>query len=227
MKINCIVVDDEPLGREILEQYIEELTELNLLGSFNSALEAQAYLDQNSVDLIFLDINMPKLSGIEWVKSLDKSVKVIFTTAYSEYAVEAFDVAAFDFLVKPITLQRFLMAVNRAKKSLRSDQENDDSPHILVKEGKRLYKIKSGQVLYLQAYGDYIRVFTPSKTYITKERMNIFKKQLPPNFMQVHRSYLANLDHVEYLEGNQIKIGDTLIPVSAKYKKDIIEKLSV
>ena len=225
MSLKCIVVDDEPLGRRILEEYIAEIPDLLLTGSFNSALEAQGFTDENKVDLIFLDINMPRVSGIDWMRTNHDNVLVIFTTAYSEYAVEAFEVEAFDFLVKPISFQRFLTAVNRAKKQLAGEKIEKHRDHILVKEGKRLYKIEATKIMYLQAYGDYVRIFAADKTYITKDRMHVFQDQLPQDFIQVHRSYIVNINRVEYIEGNHLMIGGEEIPVSAKFKKEVLKRL--
>ena len=225
MTIRCLVVDDEPLGRKIVEEHLEQLTDLVLVASVSSALEAQQVIDQQSVDVIFLDINMPKLSGLDWMKTLENEALIVFTTAYSEYAVDAFDVKAFDFLVKPISFSRFMNSINRVRKHLTAANHDQLDRHVLIREGRRLYKVDANDIIYLQAFGDYLRIFSTDKKYITKDRMHLFMKQLPTSFTQVHRSYTVNMKHIQYLEGNQIVLTNATVPISAKYRQEVLDKL--
>ena len=226
MSLRCIVVDDEPLGRKLILDHISNMPDLTVEGEFKSAVEADIFIQQHDVDLIFLDINMPKLSGIQWLRQLAEGPLVIFTTAYSDYAVEAFEVEAFDFLVKPISYERFMTSVNRAKKYLSGGHQKEPaSEFISIKEGKRLYKINLNTIDYLQAFGDYVRIFTEEKTYITKERMHLLIEQLPSDFIQVHRSYVINVKKIVYLEGNFVKLADQKIPVSNKFRQDLLDML--
>ncbi len=221
MKINCIIVDDEPLARKLLKEYIESVSELYLVQECADALEAMAAIEKQKVDLIFLDINMPKLTGLQLKKHLDVSIPTIFTTAYSEYAVEAFEVEAFDYLIKPISFERFLSSINRVKKHI-----NKGGPKELltltIKENKRLYKIDLSDVLYLQAYGDYVRVYAQDKTYLTKEKLSVIEGKLSNQFIRIHRSYIINVSHLDYIEGNHAMINNTQLPISASYKNKLI-----
>ena len=227
MEIKCIVVDDEPLARKMLQNHTQEVTGLRLLGSFKSALEAHAFIEKSRVDVIFLDINMPRLSGIEWIRQLKVRPLIVFTTAYSDYAVEAFEVEAIDFLMKPISLERFLASVERIKKALSEKGEpRQTGDFITIKEGKRIYKVNLNDINFLQAFGDYVRIFTSSKTYITKDRMHHFQEQLPDNFVQVHRSYIVNWKKIEYLEGNHLVVAGEKIPISKKYRTGLLKDLS-
>ena len=226
MALKCIIVDDEPPARQILEEYVDKVMELESLGSFKSALEAQSFLENHQIDLLFLDINMPGLSGMDWIRSLSLDILVIFTTAYSEYGAEAFDVRAFDFLVKPISLSRFMTAIGRVKEHLKlKNQLGTELPHVVIKEGKRAYMVPAAEIFYLQAFGDYVRIFTSTKTYIMKERLHKFLQLLPRSFVQVHRSYIINLDHVQYLEGNHLLVASNKVPVSHKYRQSVMEYL--
>lgn len=214
--IPCIIVDDEPLARKVLREYIEEVEGLELLAEFKSALELKQYQDKvgQEASLIFLDINMPKLSGIDFARSFNKGSDIIFTTAYPDFAVEAFSLDAIDYLLKPISFDRFLQSIDKVRAGMSQNQSN----WILVKENKRLYKLKLEDILYLQAYGDYVKIITQEKTYVTKERLSNYQNKLSEDFEQCHRSYIVNLNHVKFMEGNHVQVDEAKIPVSAGYK---------
>jgi len=214
--IPCIIVDDEPLARKVLREYIEEVEDLELLTEFKSALELKQYMDKvrKEAPLVFLDINMPKLSGIDFARSFNKGSDIIFTTAYPDFAVEAFSLDAVDYLLKPISFDRFLQSIDKVRAGMAQNQSN----WILVKENKRLYKLKLEEILYLQAYGDYVKIITHEKTYLTKERLSSYHSKLGEEFEQCHRSYIVNLNHVKFMEGNQVQLAEVKIPVSAGYK---------
>lgn len=221
----CLVVDDEPLARKILEDYISELEDISLMASLKSGIEAKQYLDKNQVDIIFLDINMPKLSGIDLVRNFDLNALIIFTTAYPEYAVEAFEYSGFDYLVKPISFDRFLKSIDKIKNHLYSAKtESLESEYLIIKENKRLYKINQSDILYVQAYGDYIKVITKEKQFVTKEKLSTIKDSLNSNFHNCHRSYIINIQSIEYMEGNHVMIMGEQIPVSLSYKQDITDQ---
>jgi DNA-binding LytR/AlgR family response regulator len=227
--INCIIVDDEPLSRRVIQKYLKDLPHLNLLASCSHAFEAMEVIQKEPVDLIFLDINMPRLSGINFAKSLSNPPLIIFTTAYPEFAVEGFELEAVDYLLKPFSQERFLKAVNKASKLLESNplsKISNDPNFLIIKADKKLFKLNFEDILYLQAYGDYVKVFTNKKTLLTKERLSNIEANLPPNlFQKIHRSYIISLDAISFLEGNQVKINETFLPISNTYRTELLDKL--
>ena len=226
MAYKCLIVDDEPLARKVLKEYLDDVQVLSLVNECGSPVEAVEFLKRNDIDVLFLDINMPKLDGFQVLNQLEKRPLVIFTTAYSEYAVKAFEFKAFDYLVKPISFERFLQSTNRVVDQLNSEQSGTtEAQTILIKENKRLYKISLDDIFFVKAFGDYIRIFTSTKTYIVKDRLQRFSEELNDRFFKVHRSYIVNLDRIHYLEGNHIVINDEKIPVSETYRSALIDRI--
>ena len=223
-KFNCIIVDDEPLSRELIGDYISDCQELNLLASFANALDARNYLQKEIVDLIFLDINMPRLSGIRLMKSLAQAPDVIFITAYAEYAVEGFELEAIDYLLKPIQQDRFLKAVNRFVAKVGEKEVQLD--FLMVKSDKKMFRIELNELLYVEAMGDYIRLVTVDKKLTVYDRLSSFLEKLPKDhFCQIHKSYLISLARIDYLEGKQVRIGNVLLPVSKSFRNELDERL--
>ncbi len=226
MTYKCLIVDDEPIARKILAEYLAELSDIVIIGQLKNAIEAINFLANQEVDILFLDINMPKLSGVQFLKNIKNPPLVIFTTAYSEYAVAAFELEAFDYLVKPIAFDRFLKAVNNAKKRLsEKNTGREQSKLFTIKENKRIYKVNFEEVFLLQAYGDYVRIYTKEKKYVTKNKLNLVKSTLPNYFMQVHRSYIINLNHLKYVEGNMVQVETESVPVSLSFKEELMKRL--
>ncbi len=219
----CIIVDDEPLARKLIAEHINELKELDLVGEFRSAIEAKNFASENQVDIIFLDINMPKLSGMDYLKNHHNDGLVIFTTAYPEFAVEAFEQNAFDYLLKPISFDRFLKSINKVKTHL-DGQVSDKSQSITIKENKRLYKLPLDHILYIEAYGDYIKIHTADKVYTIKETLSHYEKVLDQDFRRIHRSFIIRMDKIKFVEGNQLSINNTKIPISSGYKESFMSR---
>lgn len=229
MKIRSIAVDDEPLALRIIEKYAADMPQLELLATCDNAFAAMDFLRQNPVDLIFLDINMPKLSGISLLKTLDKPPLVVFTTAYPEFAVESFELEALDYLLKPFSLERFVKAVNRAADRLlpQKNKQEATSGFLLVKADKKLYKVDFQDITRLEAYGDYVKIFTKDKMLLTKERLNTVEQQLPSDqFARIHRSHIIALAAIEFIEGNLVKVGEQKLPISENLKELLLEKLN-
>jgi len=227
--IRCIAVDDEPLSLKIIEKYVADLPQLDLLATCNNAFEAMETLRRLRVDLMFLDINMPKLSGISLLKSLDNQPLVIFTTAYPEFAVEGFELEAVDYLLKPFSQERFIKAVNRAADRLAKPAmpESPELNFLMAKVDKKLFKVDFQEIIYLEAYGDYVKIFLKDKMLLTKERLSAVEQQLPPKqFFRIHRSYVIALSAIEFIEGNMVKIGKERLPISENLKEGLMEKLS-
>ncbi len=225
MKLNCIIVDDEPLSQDVIEDFVKTCPELNLLAVCNDALEAGEILNKEQVDLLFLDINMPKLSGIGFVKSLKEPPLIILVTAYPEYAIEGFEIEALDYLLKPVSFERFRMAINRALERI-SSREESEAQHIMVRANKKNYRINFDEIIYLEAQGDYVRFVTGEQALMVHGTLKDFIEQLPASqFGRIHKSYVISLSKVIYLEGNQVNLGELKLPVSLSYKDVLMEKL--
>ena len=217
--IRCLIVDDEPLAREVLESYVEDMPTLELVACCSDAMEALDWLDQEQIDLLFLDINMPKLSGINFYKSLSQKPKVIFTTAYSNHAVEGFELEAVDYLLKPFSFERFVKAVNKVQVDQRESQTAD---FIMLKADKKTHKINFNKILYFESIGDYVKLhLEEGKTLIINETLRKLEEMLPKNFLRVHKSFIIALTQLEYLEGNQAKIGEIKIPIGQSYRDKV------
>ncbi|MBN1225097.1 MAG: response regulator transcription factor [Candidatus Aminicenantes bacterium] len=237
--MKCLVIDDEPIAIEILEDYIKKIPFLESAGSFRSALKALEYLQNHSVDLIFLDIKMRDLSGIQFLKSLTNQPLVIFTTAYSEFAVESYDYQVVDYLLKPIEFERFLKASNKAlkqhrllstRKSALPPAEIETRPKnaevLLIKSGTDYHPIKFDDILYIEGAGNYVVFVTHSKSVMALMNLKSVTRQLPADrFFRIHKSYIVNFRHIDTIETDQLKIGNTTLPIGETYKKAFLEKL--
>lgn len=239
--LNTIIVDDEPLARDILETYIEQIPELNLIAKCSNALEANNELQSNKIDLMFLDIQMPQITGTDFLKSLSNPPMVVFTTAYPNYAIEGFELDALDYLLKPISLDRFMKAVNRAlemQQLLSGDTsetaeivdnptgEKDD--FIFVKSDKKLIKIHYSEIIYIEGLKDYVIIRCKDSRVITLQTMKSLEAKMPSNiFKRIHRSYIVNLDEINALVGNMVEVtekGQTKnLPIGKNYKDDLLE----
>jgi DNA-binding LytR/AlgR family response regulator len=224
---SCLIVDDEPLSRDVLRKYIAEVKDLDLVAECSNAAEASHQLNLNRVDIIFLDINMPGLSGVSFARSLRRSPLLIFTTAYPEYAVEGFELDATDYLVKPYSLERFLKAVNRAMERLQENLSEEAEGKILVKADKKLYALMFSEILLIEGQGDYIRIRTLRENLMVHDTIKRFVARLPEeSFMRIHKSYVINLEHIDYIEGNQVRIGEHSIPVSPVQREELLSRFS-
>ena len=219
--IKCLVIDDEELARTLLKTYINKIDFLELVADFESPIEAMQVLKDDDIDIIFLDIQMPELKGTDFAKMIDPKTKVIFTTAYSEYALEGFDLNALDYLLKPITFERFLQAVNKV-----SVEPGNLENTITIKSGYDLHKLKFEDIIYIQSDNEYMVFYTDDKKILSHQTMKSLEKTLPISiFMRVHRSYIVNKQKVTALKGRDLLISDINIPVSDSYydtvKKDL------
>lgn len=226
MKLNCLIVDDEPLSQEVILDFVEACPELQLVATADDALKAGEILKNEKVDLLFLDINMPRLSGIGFMKSLKEAPLFILVTAYPEYAVEGFEIDAVDYLLKPVSFDRFRTAVNRAVERFAA-KENILLNHIMLRADKKNYRVEFDEILFLEAQGDYVRFVTQKQALTVHGRLKDFIERLPSSlFVQIHKSYVIALNKVEYLEGNQVKIGEFKLPLSLNFRDSLLEKLN-
>lgn len=230
MMLKCLIVDDEPLSLDVLEKYINDVPELHLVARCLDAFEALSTLKEKEVDLLFLDINMPKLSGLNLVRTMDDLPEVVFTTAYPEYAVEGFDLDVLDYLVKPISFERFLKTVNKAQKKLEGSTaiESEHAEFMMIKSNKKLFKVPYSDILHIQSMGDFVKVITPEKTFISSDTLKNILEQLPEKqFVRIHKSYIISIDAFSYLEGNRVKVGEEFLPVGLTYKERLLTALDV
>ena len=227
--ITCVIIDDEPLASELLQSYVEREPQLNLIGTFNDAEDGAEFIRKNKVDLIFLDIQMPHINGIQLLKSLEQPPMVIFTTAYSEYAVEGFELDAIDYLLKPFDMKRFQRAVTKACEYQRSlgRTEADKNPYIFVKSEYQVIKINYDDIRYIESLDDYIKICTTnSRPVLTLMTLKTILEKLPEDkFARVHRSYIISLDKIESVRNKKIKIGEIEIPIGSSYSDNITKVL--
>lgn len=234
--IKVIIVDDEPLAQDVLETYIEKIPELHLVRKCNNALEANEVLKREHIDLMFLDIQMPQLTGIDFVKTLSRPPLVIFTTAYSNYAVEGFELNALDYLLKPISLERFIKAVNKAQEQLDLQQkerpeEHSSESYFFVKADKKLIKVNFDEIVYIEGLKDYVIIRLENQRVITLQTMKSLEDKLPLNrFKRIHRSYIVNIDKIEAIVGNMIEVMEKNqprhLPIGKNYRDELLDMIN-
>ncbi len=233
--MKCIIVDDEPLAREAVQLLIDEVSDLTLIGSFNNAISAKKFLKDNSVDLIFLDIQMPNITGIEFARDIPKSALVIFTTAYTEYALDGYEVDAIDYLVKPIELDRFKKAVEKAisYRSLllteeKENIENIEDEYVFVKSERRYYKINIKDILFIEGLKDYVIIQLENQRIITKMNLKAIHERLPRSiFLRISKSYIVNSKHIDSFDNNDICIRAYEIAIGNSYRDAFFEEFVV
>lgn len=231
-KIKCIVVDDEPVAREIIESYLQKIQNIELIKSCKNVVEALKVLNSQSVDLIFLDINMPEISGLTLAKSVNNNTKIIFTTAYREYAVEGFDLQAVDYLLKPISFERFLQAVQKyfdlhvSVKTSEKESNESYQDSIFIRSDRKMVKVRFEDIEYIESLSDYIKVHTKADTLITRETIKNVESKLPTrDFLRVHRSFIVSVNAIDSYTNEYVEVGKKAIPISRSYKETVLEKL--
>ncbi|MDF1698058.1 MAG: response regulator transcription factor [Saprospiraceae bacterium] len=228
----CLIVDDEPLAVELIKEHISKIKSLEVIGDTHNPLEALEIVNTQDVDLLFLDIQMPVLTGIELAKSLKNPPAIIFTTAYRDYAVESYEMDVIDYLVKPITFVRFLKAINKfldgatikpSEHTSTKVSEIEHKDHLFVNVSRKYQRIIFNDILYLESLREYIRIFTGETSYMTKSSMADIERQLPNHFLRIHRSFLVNTQKVDAYTSHDVEIGKKEIPIGVSYKKDVQE----
>ncbi len=226
-KLSCIIIEDEPLALEKTKDFVNKVPFLHLSETFDNALTGLAYLNNNKVDILFLDINMDELTGIELLESSKINSQVILTTAYQEYALKGYELQITDYLLKPFTLNRFLQAVNKARDNINRRTADAVPEFIFVKTENRLEKIMLNEIIYIEGMRDYRRIHTINKKVMTLQNFSEFEKLIPASVVcRVHKSYMVALAKIESVERGRIKIGDQLIPISDTYKDEFFQLIN-
>lgn len=224
--MKAIIVDDEPKAIDLLKKYLEHFNRIELMATFRNGLKAYEYISQHSVDIIFLDINMPHISGIALSKILPDNVKVIFTTAYSEFAVESYEIQAIDYLMKPISLERFTKSISRILHNNESTLESSSERRLIhIKSGFETYRIDADQILYLAKDGNYMTYHLDKQKLIARETIQESLEKLPSSFVQTHKSFIVNIEKVVSYDKIGLNVGNNKIPVSDSYKDNVFSLL--
>ena len=234
MSYTCLIVEDEPLARSLMEQYVHKVPDLRLVQACASPLVAIEVLRQTPVDILFLDINMPEITGITLLKILQKKPLVVLTTAYSDYALEGYELDVADYLLKPITFERFLKAVEKVTQRLSSSRsptpdksakpENGTSAFIFVKDGTKLVKVRLSDIRYIEGLKDYVGIYTKEKKIVTLQTLKALETQLPEEqFIRIHNSYIVAFDAIEAIDKEKVQIGSIFLPISDTYRKSFKE----
>jgi two-component system LytT family response regulator len=228
--ITCLIVDDEPNAVQLLEDHIRKVPFLQLKAKCYDAFEVLEFLRSDKVQLIFMDINMPQLSGMDLAAMLPKDQHIIFSTAYANYALEGYEYNAVDYLLKPVTFKRFMQAVTKAQSLFTQPRQETTikevsaaSEYIFVKSGKQLIKVEYDKVLYLEALKEYVNIVTADSKMMVYKRMKELEEQMPVNFIRIHNSYIVNIDHIQHIADNQVVIGKMKLPVSASYRESFLQ----
>lgn len=234
-QIKCIIVDDEPVAREILETHLAKISKIKIVASCKNAIEAFNAINKHLVDLIFLDINMPEISGLSFAKSINQNSKVIFTTAYREYAVDGFDLQAVDYLLKPISFERLLQSLNKflnENTSLKHAEpvqiEEEKSDFFFVRSDRKMIKISYAEILYIESLGDYLKIHLKDKSVVTRETIANIETKLPQqDFIRTHRSFIVAKSAIDSFTSEYVEIGKKQIPISRSYRSEVLEKLAI
>lgn len=234
-KIKCIIVDDEPVAREIINSFVVKVNDLELVKVCKNASEAMTVLNKESIDLLFLDINMPEISGLSLAKSVRNTTKIIFTTAYREYAIEGFDLQAVDYLLKPISFDRFLQAiqkyfnlhVSKEKTNVLVNSEKK-SDFIFVRSDRKMVKVRFDEINYIESLSDYIKIHTKESILVTRETISNIQSKLPKSqFLRTHRSFVVSLQSINSYTNEFVELDKKAIPISRSYKEEVLKKLAI
>ena len=230
-KLRCVIVDDEPMAREIIASFIEKTPNLELIKMCKNAAEAIIFMQNEVVDLYFLDINMPEITGLSLAKIINKKARIIFTTAYRDYAVDGFNLNVVDYLLKPIAFDRFLQATQKVLDlniNTTKEQTKETEPSFMfVRADRKMIKIDFNKILFVESLGDYVKIFTQTNTIVTRETISNLELKLPSNkFIRIHRSYIISLKEITSYTNEFIEINKKAIPISRSYKESVLQKLA-
>lgn len=231
MKIKCVIIDDESLAINVIENHLKNFDHVEIVATFTNPLKAYGVLEQEKIDVIFLDINMPQINGFTFIENLNYKPLIVITTAYREYAVKSFELNVLDYLVKPIPFNRFLKTMNKVYQQIYITNASGDSglqhePHIFLKVNKKLIKVNLNDILFVESLKDYIKVVTTLGDFVVHKSLTAITEELPQsNFIRVHRSYTISINRIDALEGNTIEIANKKIPIGRNYLKPTKERI--
>ena len=228
--MTCLAIDDEPKALEVIERYCQKISLISLKGTFREPIKAIEFLNREKVDLIFLDINMPDISGMQLLQTLSPRPLIIFTTAYSQYAVESYELNALDYLLKPITFERFLMAINKAAAALSSKNTTgpDEDAAVLIKSGPQTFRVKVSEILYLEKDGNYITVHLKDGNILIRENLgDVFDLVPAADFIRVHKSYVVGIRHISMIEVHQLIVNGEKLPIGSTYRDSLRDRLGI
>jgi DNA-binding LytR/AlgR family response regulator len=224
--MTAIIVDDEPMAINLLKGYLEHFSSIELIGTFRNALKAFEFINKEKVDVVFLDINMPHLSGLSFSKMIDPNTKIIFTTAYSEHAAESYEVNAIDYLLKPISLARFTKAMSKVLNQVTISQEKlTNNQTLMIKSGTKIHQVESDQIFLLEKDGNYIHYHLTDQKIMARQSVAEALVNLPDHFLQIHKSYIVNVMKVDYIDRLEVSVNKTIIPLSPLYKEELLRRL--
>ncbi len=229
--IKCLIVDDEAIAREIIDSHLSKIDNLEIVAQCKNAIEAFNYINNNPIDLVFLDINMPEVSGISFAKSINKDIRIIFTTAYRDYAIDGFELQAVDYLMKPISFERLLKAVTHYfevynKPEVIETQKNETSDYIFVRSDRRMIKVDFEDIIYIESYSDYIKIHQKEETIVTRETISALEARLPKaQFIRIHRSYIVAISQIKSFTNEAITVSDKELTISRSYRFDVLKRL--
>ncbi len=230
MKLRCVIVDDEPLSIEVMEGYLKKIPNIEVVATFNDAISVMSILSEQDIDFLFLDIEMPKLSGIDFLRSITNPPMVIITSANKNYALDGYELNVVDYLLKPITLERVIRAVNKiiekkSKKRMKPTRE-ESTDYIFLKENKKMIRLVLSDIQYIESIKDYVKVVTENKTVVTKQNLSHFEQILDPSeFVRVHRSFIVAIRHIDAFTSASVEIGKLEIPIGRLYKDEALKRL--
>jgi DNA-binding LytR/AlgR family response regulator len=231
MKIKCVLIDNDPLAIKVLLNYFENFSEYEIIGIFDNSLEGLGFINTNQVDVVFLEIKMPIMSGFELIRLLENKTRIVITTAFREFAAESYDLEVFDYLVKPIALPRFIKSIHKieAEYNWRNNSKietHHNEPHIFIKVDKKMMKINIDEILFIEGMKEYIKVITVEKTHITHKSLTSLTEELPADrFLRIHKSFSIALNKVKSIEGNRIQISNYTLPIGRNYSKQVKSKI--
>ena len=230
MKIKCVLIDDEPLAVKVLQNYFNNFPDFEIIGVFHNSIEAIEFINSNQIDAIFLDINMPIMTGFELIGLIVDKPKIVITTAFREFAAESYDLEVLDYLVKPIPLPRFIKCINKITTEFNLKNNITEvhrvEPHVFIKVDKKMMKVNIDDILYIEGMKEYIKIVTIEKTYITHKSLTSLTEELPlDRFLRIHKSYTIALDKIKSIEGNRIQIHTLTIPIGRNYSKEVKSKI--
>jgi DNA-binding LytR/AlgR family response regulator len=233
IKTRCLIIDDEPLAIKLIRSHLSKLDSFEIAGECRNALQAVEILKDQKIDLMFLDINMPEITGLEFLKSIPDPPYVIITTAYREYAIEGYDLDVVDFLLKPVSFERFLKAINRfcsrtriSSKGSDNSFHNHENKYIYLQDGKNIFKLLYSEIIYFEGYGEYVKVISTGKTYLVRDSLTEFENKLPSeSFLRIHKSYIINIDKITGFNSSHVLLKDNELPIGRMYRDKAVNTL--